>query len=108
MRLASASTQTLLRVTQAAERLGIEDVRNEFSAKLKEPKHATEAANILRDELYETRRIGLVCSRLEYDDVGSCLGQQGGVPLTDQRGTEVVIDHYGSSSLKLAGSRPVL
>jgi hypothetical protein len=74
-RLESASTQTLLRVSQAAERLGIEDVRNEFAAKLKEPKHATAAANILRDDEFYAARgprdwPRMVRALAAFDDAG--------------------------------------
>lgn len=74
-RLASASTQTLLRVSQAAERLGIEEVRNDFAAKLKEPKHATAAASILRDDEFYAARgprdwPRMVRALAAYDDAG--------------------------------------
>jgi hypothetical protein len=74
-RLDSASTQTLLRVSQAAERLGIEEVRNDFAAKLKEPKHATAAANILRDDEFYAARgprdwPKMVRALAAYDDAG--------------------------------------
>lgn len=74
-RLDSASTQTVLRVSQAAERLGIEEVRNEFAAKLREPKHATAAANIMRDDEFYAARgprdwPRMVRALAAYDDAG--------------------------------------
>jgi hypothetical protein len=74
-RLERASTATLLRVSQAAERLGIEDVRNAFAAKLQEPKHATAAASILRDDEFYAARgprdwPRLVRALAAYDDAG--------------------------------------
>ena len=74
-RLDSASTQTLLRVSQAAERLGIEEVRNELAAKLKEPKHASAAANSLRDDEFYAARgprewPSMLRALAAYDDSG--------------------------------------
>jgi len=74
-RLDSASTEILLRVSQAAERLGIEEVRNEFAAKLQEPKHATAAASILRDDEFYAARgprdwPRMVRALAAYDDAG--------------------------------------
>lgn len=74
-RLDGASTTVLLRVSQAAERLGIAEVRDAFAAELQKPKHAAGAQNIVRDDEFYAARGPRDWPRMvralgAYDDAG--------------------------------------